>query len=186
MSDDGKALAEGFYWYAEKLMWGYENVAPNPEEAFRFYRQAADLDFSDAMIRMGELLEHRKGVAQNAKDALVQYQKAANAGNFLGWGFIARLLSRTKHHPKAEAYWDLFFRSLEERGEPRFLAETVAGVIHMYLEAQLQRGLSPQHVALIRHHRLALIAHHQNLLEYASERRLDVLKGVADWMSENL
>jgi TPR repeat protein len=186
VSDESNALAEGFYWYAEKLMWGYENVTPNPEEAFRFYRQAADLGFSDAMIRMGELLEHGKGVAQNAKDALVQYQKAANAGNFLGWGFIARFLSRTKHHPKAEAYWDLFFRSLEESGEPRFVAETVAGVIHMYLEAQLQRGFSPQHAALIRHHRLPLIEHHQHLLEHASDKRLDLLKSVGAWMSENL
>ena len=40
MSEDGKALAEGFYWYAEKLMWGFDNVTRNPEEAFRFYRQA--------------------------------------------------------------------------------------------------------------------------------------------------
>jgi TPR repeat protein len=151
---DSEALAEGFYWYAEKLMWGYEHVNPNPEEAFRFYRQAADLGFSDAMIRMGELLEHGKGVAQNAIDALIQYQKAAKAGIFLGWGFMARLLSRTKHYPKAEAYWAVFFGALEERGEPRFLAETVAGVIHMYLEAQLQRGLSPQHAAVIRHYQL--------------------------------
>jgi hypothetical protein len=33
MNGDSNALAEGFYWYAEKLMWGYENVTPNPEEA---------------------------------------------------------------------------------------------------------------------------------------------------------
>ena len=51
----GEALAEGFYWYAEKLMWGYEDTTQNPEEALRFYRQAADLGFSDAHIRIGEL-----------------------------------------------------------------------------------------------------------------------------------
>ena len=186
MSDDSKALAEGFYWYAEKLMWGYENVTPNPPEAFRFYRQAADLGFSDAMIRMGELLEHGKGVTQDAKEALIQYQKAAKAGNFLGWAFMARLFSRTKHHPQAERYWVLFFRALEERGEPRFFAESVAGVIHMYLEAQLQRGLLPQHTDLIRNYRLPLIAHHQHVLEYASDQRLDLLKRIGAWMSENL
>ena len=29
MRDDGTALAEGFYWYAEKLMWGYEGTTKN-------------------------------------------------------------------------------------------------------------------------------------------------------------
>jgi hypothetical protein len=47
VSEETNALAEGFYWHAEKLMWGYESAIPNPEEAFRFYRQAADLGFSD-------------------------------------------------------------------------------------------------------------------------------------------
>ena len=36
MSNQGAALAEGFYWMAEKLAWGYEEVAKNPSEALRF------------------------------------------------------------------------------------------------------------------------------------------------------
>jgi TPR repeat protein len=55
MRDDGTALAEGFYWYAEKLMWGYEGTTKNAAEALRLYRQAAALGFSDAQIRIGEL-----------------------------------------------------------------------------------------------------------------------------------
>ena len=47
----GSALAEGLYWYAEKLMWGYEGVEKNHDEAFKLYRQAAELGFSDAAIR---------------------------------------------------------------------------------------------------------------------------------------
>ena len=30
MGDQGKALAEGLYWMAEKLMWGYEDTDINP------------------------------------------------------------------------------------------------------------------------------------------------------------
>src|SRR5215207_9688428 len=61
MGDQGKALAEGLYWMAEKLMWGYEDTDINPVEAFRVYKRAADLGFSDALIRVGELQEHGKG-----------------------------------------------------------------------------------------------------------------------------
>src|SRR5436309_5674551 len=138
-------------------MWGYEHVTANPEEAFRFYRQAAELGLSDAMIRMGELLEYGKGVAQDPNHALIQYRRAAKAGNFFGWSFVARLVSRTEHYAQAEPYWALFFRALEANRDPTFLAETPAGMIHMYLEAQLRRGLLAQHVELIRHYRLPLI-----------------------------
>ena len=82
MSETGSALAEGFYWYAEKLMWGYEDMARNPEEALRFYRQAADLGLSDAHIRIGQLQEYGKGTAQSPSEALMSYQRAAEAGNW--------------------------------------------------------------------------------------------------------
>jgi hypothetical protein len=48
MRDDGTALAEGFYWYAEKLMWGYEGTPADfgglsPNDAWAV---AATLGFS--------------------------------------------------------------------------------------------------------------------------------------------
>ena len=70
MGGQGKALAEGLYWMAEKLMWGYEDTDINPVEAFRVYKRAADLGFSDALIRVGELQEHGKGTEQSAAEAL--------------------------------------------------------------------------------------------------------------------
>ena len=45
MQTGRNALGEGLYWMAEKLMWGYEDTAINPVEAFRLYRRAADLGF---------------------------------------------------------------------------------------------------------------------------------------------
>ena len=52
---DGSALGEALYWMAEKLTWGYEDVEPDPAEAFKLFRQSADLGFSDALIRIGQL-----------------------------------------------------------------------------------------------------------------------------------
>src|SRR5215207_2000642 len=51
MGDQGKALAEGLYWMAEKLMWGYEDTDINPVEAFRVYKRAADLGFFRSTAR---------------------------------------------------------------------------------------------------------------------------------------
>jgi TPR repeat protein len=75
----GSALAEGFYWMAEKLAWGYEGVEPNPVEAFKLFRQAADLGFSDAFIRIGEFQEHGKGVSRDVNAAFKSYGAAASA-----------------------------------------------------------------------------------------------------------
>ena len=66
MSRDGSALAEGLFWMAEKLTWGYEGVEKDHSQAFRFYRQAADLGLSDAHIRIGQLQEFGKGTERNA------------------------------------------------------------------------------------------------------------------------
>ena len=67
MGDQGKALAEGLYWMAEKLMWGYEDTDINPVEAFKVYKRAADLGFSDAGAsgaRQGDGTKRRRGPRQ--------------------------------------------------------------------------------------------------------------------------
>jgi TPR repeat protein len=112
MQTGGTALGEGLYLMAEK-MWGYEDTDINPVEAFRVYERAADLGFSDALIRIGELQEHGKGTEQNAAEALVSYQRAAKAGNFLAYAYIAKLLARTQHAGKADLSWSRFFGVLE-------------------------------------------------------------------------
>src|SRR3954447_8874718 len=149
-------------------MWGYEDTTRNPEEALRFYRQAADLGLSDAHIRIGQLQEYGKGTARSPSEALMSYQRAAEAGNFFGYAYIAKLLSRTAHRRKAEGFWEGFFKALEADPEPRFLADTPGGLIHAYLELQLRFGLRPTHVHVIRDHGAQVIAHHQQLLEHAT------------------
>src|SRR4051794_5566662 len=183
----GEALAEGFYWYAEKLIWGYEDTTKNPQEALRFYRQAADLGFSDAYIRIGELQEHGKGTGQNPSEALRSYQTAARAGNYLAYAFIARLLSRTEHLPRAEPFWRKFFQALRADPQPSFLAAGPGELIHAYIETQLRLGLIPGYLPLIRDYRDEVICHHQQRLEHAvSAEQLDRLAAVAEWIKANL
>jgi TPR repeat protein len=79
MGQENSALGEGLYWMAEKLAWGYEDVEPNLGEAFKLFRQAADLGSSDARIRMGELQENGKGTDTDPNAALKNYAEAAKA-----------------------------------------------------------------------------------------------------------
>jgi hypothetical protein len=58
---EGSVLGEALYWMAEKLTRGYEDVEPDPVEALKLFRQSADLGFSDALIRIGQLQQQGKG-----------------------------------------------------------------------------------------------------------------------------
>jgi TPR repeat protein len=44
-----------------KLLWGYEGVEKDYDEAFKLFRQAADLGFSDAHLRVAQLHKYGKG-----------------------------------------------------------------------------------------------------------------------------
>src|SRR3954471_9686200 len=89
-------------------MWGYEDTTRNPEEALRFYRQAADLGLSDAHIRIGQLQEHGKCLARSPSEAPMSYQRGSGTGNFLAYAFLAKLLARTAHRLKAKGFWEGF------------------------------------------------------------------------------
>jgi TPR repeat protein len=67
---EDSALAEGFYWMAEKFAWGYEDTEPDLVEAYKLFRQAGELGFSDALIRVGELQEHGKGTPRDTNAAV--------------------------------------------------------------------------------------------------------------------
>jgi TPR repeat protein len=180
------ALANGLYWMAEKLTWGYEGVEKDPAEAFRLYKQAADLGFSDALIRLGQLQEHGNGLERDPNAALRSYEAAAKAGNFLALAFLAKLLSRTQHLEKADALWNRFFVALEADPEPAFLAASRGELLHNYITTQLRLGLDPGHRDMLQRHRLDIVAHHQQLLEHTSDQHLGRLEGVADWVTSNL
>jgi TPR repeat protein len=123
---EDSAVAEGFYWMAEKFAWGYEHVEPNLGEAYRLFRRAADLGFSDALIRVGELQEHGRGTARDPDAAVRSYIAAARHSNFFAFAYLARMLSCGSHLGKAESVWNWFFASLAANPEPRFVASTVA------------------------------------------------------------
>jgi hypothetical protein len=187
MVEERGALAEGFYWIAEKHMWGFEEIVPNNHEALRYYTQAANLGFSDANIRLGQLYEHGKGTSQNPTEALSNYRQALATGNWFAFASIALLLSRTAYPAKAEIFWARFFHRLSDCPKPKFLSETPGELIHSYLETQLRLGLAPKYLNVIRRHRLDLIGYHQRLLEQPiSAARLDHIELVGEWMRSNL
>src|SRR5687767_2956054 len=159
MERTGSALAEGLYWLAEKFMWGYGDTAIDPAEALKLYKQAADLGWSDAHIRIGELHEYGTGASQNIAEAVASYRRAADAGNYFAYAFIAKLRSRTSQNEKAGPLWDLFFAKLRGDSTPEFVAESVGGLIHTYIEVRLRMDAEPEYHDVIRHHRLEVISH---------------------------
>jgi hypothetical protein len=187
MNNNGSALAEGLYWYAEKLMWGYEGVEKNYSEALNLFRQAADLGFSDAHLRVGQLHEYGKGTERNASAALGCYRTAVEAGNFFGFAFLANLVFRSSHNARAQALWDHFIAALEANPEPGFLAATPGELLHQYIATHLRLGLDPQHAATLRQYRVAIIGYHQQLLEHTNaDEELDCLETVSKWMHLHL
>jgi TPR repeat protein len=171
---------------AEKLTWGHEDVEPDLVEALKLFRQSADLGFSDALIRIGQLQQQGKGTARNPKAALKNYLAAAKAGNFAALAFLANLLSRSSHLEKADALRDRFFAKLEADPEHAFIVAERGELLHDYITTQLQLGFEPEHLEVLRQHRIEIAGHHQRLLEHATVDRLDRLGGAMKWIEMNL
>lgn len=187
MKPDSSVLGEGLYWYAEKLMWGYEGIEINHSEALRMFRQAAELGCTDAYIRIGQLHEYGKGTKRDAAAAVVSYRTAIEAGNFYGLAFLARLISRTSLSKRAYVLWEKFIAALEATPNPGFLSATPGELLHKYIETQLRLGCDPQHLATLQRHRIAIIGYHQQVLEHATgDEQLNSLESVSDWMIEHL
>jgi TPR repeat protein len=183
---DGLALGEALYWMAEKLTWGYEDVEPDPVEALKLFRRSADLGFSDALIRIGQLQQQGKGTARDPSAALQSYLAAAKVGNFVALAFLAKLLSHSSRLETADALWDRFFAKLRVNPEHAF---TVAGrgeLLHDYITTQLQLGFEPEHMDVLRQHRVEIAGHHQRLLEHAPVDKLDRLGAAMKWIEINL
>src|SRR4029077_11288163 len=130
---DGLALGEAFYWMAEKLTWGYEDVEPDPAEAIKLFRQSADLGFSDALIRIGQLQQQGKGTARDPSAALQSYLAAAKAGNFVALAFLAKVLSHSSRLETADALWNRFFAKLKANHEHAFIVAERVELLHDYI-----------------------------------------------------
>jgi hypothetical protein len=171
---------------AEKLPWGYEDIEPDPAEALKLFRQSADLGFSDALIRIGQLQQQGKGTARNPKAAINNYLAAAKAGNFAVLPFLARLLSYSSQLERANALWDRFFAKLKSNPEHAFIVAGRGELLHDYITTQLQLGFEPSHMEVLRQHRVEIAGHHQRLLEQAPADKLDRLGGAMKWIEMNL
>jgi TPR repeat protein len=103
------ALAEGFYWMAEKLAWGYEDVEQNLGEAFKLFKQAADLGFSDALIRVGEFQEHGKGTTRNPNAAIWEKSEIASGNRPI----FSKILPRSMNRPSSPGLiWSTYLRCM--------------------------------------------------------------------------
>jgi TPR repeat protein len=183
---DGLPLGEALYWMAEKLMWGYEDVELDPTEAFKLFRQSADLGFSDALIRIGQLQQQGRGTAHDPSAALKSYQAAVKSGNFVALAFLAKLLSHSSHLERADALWDRFFEKLEANHEYAFIVASRGELLHDYITTQLQLGFEPAHMEVLRRYRVEIASHYQQLLEHAPGDKLDRLCATMTWIEMNL
>ncbi len=177
MGDEGRALGEGLYWMAEKLRWGYEDVARNLGEALRLYRQAADLGISDAHIRIGEFFEQGHVVDEDPAVALKCYKRAYDAGNPYGHAAVAKLLARTDHYSRAERHWAAAFMLLDRAVERNLWLKSRGLSFTRTLAAQLKHQLTVDHLPFIRRNRHAVLAHHMRLVGHAkTDERLEHLQ----------
>jgi TPR repeat protein len=171
---------------AEKLTWGYEDVEPDLVEALKLFRQSAELGVSDALIRIGQLQQQGKGTARDPKAALKNNFAAAKAGNFVALAFSAKLLSHSAQLEMADALWDRFFAKLKANHEHAFIVAERGELLHDYITTQLQLGFEPEHMELLRQHRVEIAGHHQRLLEHAPDDKLERLGGAMKWIEMNL
>ncbi len=183
----GVALSEGLYWMAEKLLWGYEGVDKDPAEAFRLFKQAANLGCSDAQIRLGQLHEYGKGTKRDPSAAFLNYQGAAEAGNFYGFAFLARLLSRSTNVDRADGLWERFFAELNLNQEPKFLSASPGELLHDYVRSRVRLGQTLRYISVLSRFRMAIVGYHQQLVEHTdSEQAFKELDTVSDWLKSNL
>jgi TPR repeat protein len=138
------------------------------------------------LIRIGQLQQEGKGTARDPKAALKNYPAAAKAGNFAALAFLARLLSYSSQLERANALWDRFFAKLKTDPEHAFIVAGRGELLHDYITIQLQLGFEPEHMEVLRQHRVEIAGHHQRLLERASVDRLDRLGGAMKWIELNL
>ena len=180
------ALGEGFYWMAEKLAWGYDDTPQDLPKGFRLFRQAADLGFSDAWIRVGQLQEQGKGTKRDLKSALKSYQSAAKGGNYFALAHAAVLLSRSAHVEAADTLWGRFFAVLNVRPEPGFVSSSRGELLHDYVMSQLRLGFEPGYIQTLKRYRIEIVQHHQQLLEHPTNQSLERLKAASKWIELNL
>jgi hypothetical protein len=183
----GNALAEGFFWMGEKLMYGYEDTAIDPEQALKLYRQAADLGYTRAFVRIGELYERGIGSSADPQQAFRAYIEASKRGDLVGLSALARLVSRSKQRDKADALWAKFFHGLASAKDVDLGLDEPAASIHGYLFWKLARAEEPRFFPVMRRYRLELVAYLQGYLEHTSgDAQLDIIGAMMNWISENL
>ena len=185
--DAGLALADGLFWYAEKLRFGYDDLHPNPAEALRIYKQAASLSHGKANLRLGEMYEQGIGTEQDASLALARYTAAWKTGPPEGLAGIGGLLFRSGQFKEGNRYWSAFFKRISQEKIPESWTDDRVTWVHRYLLLCLTHKQVPHPYPALRSYRSVLLSHHQLSIEHAQDdQQLENLSQVTGWLSTNL
>src|SRR4051812_28018921 len=178
-TDTPNALAEGLFWMAEKLRYGYEDVEVNPAQALRLYQQVADLGFGRAHLRIGEMHERGIGVPKDAAEGFAAYRRAAEEGEITAYAAMARLLGRTTQAPKADLIWQKFFEELAAASDSDVGMDEPAASIHTYLFSKLAHFQDPNFFPVMNRYRTELVGYMQRYLEHISDHeQLDIMRAM--------
>jgi TPR repeat protein len=185
--EETSALADGLFWYAEKLRFGYEDIQPNQAEALRIYKQAASLSHGKANLRLGEMYEQGIGIERDPVLALARYTTAWKIGAPEGLAGIGGLLFRSGRFNEGNRYWSAFFERISQEEIPESWTDDRVTWVHRYLLLCLTHNQAPHAYPALRYYRSVLLSYHQLSIEHAQdEQQLDSLSRVADWLAKHL
>jgi hypothetical protein len=183
--DEQKRVAEFVFSHAERLLRGEARGKPDPAQALSFYQQAADLGLGRAHLRLGDL--QCKGLCGPAdlSTALSAYKRAADAGEFVAFASMARMLERTEHWTQATKFWDKFFHEVGKH-EQQLGDDEILEAILAYLIWQISRGEKPVRYRVFNLCAAHIRAHSDTVMSQVTDpRQRGVLAKIQDWLELN-
>jgi TPR repeat protein len=183
--DEQERVAELVFSHAERLLKGDATGKPDPAQALSFYQQAADLGLGRAHLRMGDL--QAKGLCGPAdlSKALKAYKRAADAGEFVAFASMARMLERTEHWTQATEFWGKFFHQLGKHEQQLADAEILEAIL-AYLIWQISRGETPARYPVFSLCAAHVRAYSDSVMsEVTNERQRSIVAKIQDWLEHH-
>lgn len=110
-------IIEAAVEYGKILEDGIGGIDRNTDEALSFYHLAADMDNSEALYRIGRMLESGVGVDKSSKEARHYYLRAAELGNADAMFKIGNLYKKGKGGlPKSKQQAMLYYQKAADLG----------------------------------------------------------------------
>jgi len=186
-NNENSALADGLFWAAEKLRFGYEDEAPDPIEALKLYKTVAASGHGRANLRLAEMYEQGIGAKQDLKLAVVNYKKALHRQLPEGLAGLGGLLLRSGHISEGQKYWRRYFDLLAAANKPTDWPDDRVVYMHRYFLLCFAHKVEPTLHQIVFEYKDLLMQYHQLSLEKASsDMRLDQLSRMTSWIASHL